>query len=107
MNKKNIATGVVILAALAGLAAIATIVVFTAQNDSGHTSVNPYLALALFVPVAVAGILHLTFLRSSGAARWCAILAVVIAIAGTGLLIYLDQSNMLLQYDVWCERGMP
>ena len=107
MNKKDIATGVVIFAALAGLAAITAIVIYTVQNDSGHTGFNPYLALAMFVPVAVVGILHLAILRSSGAARLFAIFAIVIGIAGVGLLIYLDQSNTLVQYEVWCERGMP
>ncbi len=107
MNKKNIATGVVILAALIGLATLAAILIYTVQNETHHTGLDPYLALVVFAPVAVIGIAHLALVRSAGAARWCALLTFVIGIAGVGLLVYLDQSNTLLQYEVWCERGMP
>ncbi len=105
--KSNIATGVVLLATLAGLAAIVGILVYAFQNDSGHTSFDPYAALVVFVPVALAGILRLVLQRSNTAARWCALCAVLIGIAGVALLVFLDQSNTLLQYEVWIQRGMP
>ncbi len=107
MSQKKIATGAVVLAALAGLAAIAAILVYARRNGSGHTGMSPYVALALFVPVVVAGALHLTLLRGSGAAKWCGVCAILVGIAGVGLLVYLDQSNTLVQYEVWIERGMP
>jgi hypothetical protein len=107
VNLKNIATGGVILSTFSGLAVIAAILVYVIMNDSGHTGLNPYSALMVFGPVTIAGILHLSFIRCGGIARWCSILAVVVGIMGSGLLVYLDHSNTLLQYEVWIQRGMP
>ena len=107
VNLKNIATGGVILSAFSGLAVIAAILVYVIMNDSGHTGFNPYSALMVFGPVTTAGILHLSFIRCGGIARRCSILAVVVGIMGSGLLVYLDQSNTLLQYEIWIQRGMP
>jgi len=107
VNLKNIATGGVILSAFSGLAVIAAILVYVIMNDSGHTGLNPYSALMVFGPVTIAGILHLSFIRCCGIARWCSILAIVVGIMGSGLLVYLDHSNTLLQYEVWIQRGMP
>jgi|TARA_B100000959_G_C14994041_1_gene629320 peptidoglycan/LPS O-acetylase OafA/YrhL len=105
--KTNMATGVVLLATLTGLAAIVGILIYAFQNDSGHTGFDPYTTLVVFVPVVLAGILRLVMQRGNTAARWCALCAVLVGITGVVLLVYLDQSNTLLQYEVWIQRGMP
>lgn len=104
MNRQSMATGLVVLAALAGLVTIIGIVVFAVQNSSGHTGINPYAALVVFVPVTLIGIV---IPESSDVPEWVSIFTVVIGVAGMLLLIFLNKSNTLLQYDVWIQRGMP
>tara|TARA_B100000959_G_C14828407_1_gene560819 strand:- start:543 stop:872 length:330 start_codon:yes stop_codon:yes gene_type:complete len=106
MSLKNMATGGVILSVFFGLTVIAAILVYANVNGSGHTAFNPYSALMVFGPVTIVGILHLSLIRCGGIVRWCSILAVVVGVIGSGLLVYLDRSNTLLQYEIWIQRGM-
>lgn len=106
MSLKNMATGGVILSVFFGLTVIAAILVYAIVNDSSHTSFNPYSALMVFGLVTITGILHLSLIRCDGIVRWCSILAVVVGVIGSGLLVYLDRSNTLLQYEIWIQRGM-
>ncbi len=107
MNRKSIATTFMIVASLAGIAALVVIVAYTIQNDSGHSSFNPYLALVIFVPILAFGLAYFLSFRGTPGAKWCGILAVIVGIAGIALLVYLDRTNTLLQYEVWIHRGMP
>jgi hypothetical protein len=92
---------------LAGLVAIATILLYSLQNRSGHCGISPWLSLIVFVPLLLAGIVGL--LRSGGyrSLRTSARLGIAVSLLGVLLLVYLDISNTLLQYEVWIERGMP
>jgi hypothetical protein len=103
----NRAEVVVIVAALAGLASMAVIVAYAIQNESGHTGFSPYLGLAVFIPASAVGLFHIYFFPGSGAARHWAVIALAAGLTGVCLLVYLDLSGTLLEYGVWCDRGMP
>lgn len=104
---ERLQTGIMMVSSVAGLAAIAGIVSYTLRNDSGHTGFSPYLALGVFIPASLAGLIQLLFFRAPGSAKRWAVLALLTGIAGICLLVYLDLSNTLLEYGVWCRRGMP
>ena len=106
-TKKNLAKVITAFATFTGIAVIGLLVLYLIQNDSGHTGFDPYLALFAFVPITIVGLAHLAFLRFGGLAGWFATLAIIVGISGMGLLVYLDRSNTLLQYEAWIERGMP
>ena len=107
MSRKNLAFGALVLSVFAGFLMTGTLVIYTVQNDSGHTGIDPYRSLAVFVPVAIIGLIHLAVVRSPGHHRWLAASAFTIGLLGVVFLVYLDRSNTLLQYEVWIERGMP
>ena len=103
--KESAVAGVVVLSVVAGLVVFAAIVAYAMLNDSGHTAVNPYLALWVFTPVLGAGCVAVCQRRRL--AVRLGILAIGAGCAGVALLVFLDQSNTLLQYEVWISRGMP
>ncbi len=105
--KVRVMKSILMAAAILGLAAITGIVAYTVQNDSGHTGFSPYLGLAVFVPVALAGLFQIFFLRTPRAARRWGVIALLAGVIGIALLVYLDKSNTLLEYGDWCSRGMP
>ena len=70
------------------------------ENDSGHTGINLNLLYFLFIPLMLFGILAIKKER-------LAMLAIGIAIWGVLSLVYLEQTNTLLSYNTWIERGMP
>jgi uncharacterized membrane protein AbrB (regulator of aidB expression) len=73
-------------------------------NDSGHTSFEPYLLAGLFVATAAASLLAWwNRKRITPAIAFTGVLA----LAGLVTVIYLDQTNMLVQYERWLRRGMP
>lgn len=96
-----------VLSSILGLILLFAIVFYAAYNDSGHTAVEPYLALALFVPVFLVGAFQFRSSHSRKRPVWPCVFAMVIGMAGICLLIYLDTSNTLVQYDRWIQRGMP
>ena len=66
---------------------------------------DPWLALVVFVPLIVVGLVRLIFLRSGGAGTW-AVLALVLGILGVALLFYLDSSGRLVHLDMRPERAV-
>ncbi|HOP26879.1 MAG TPA: hypothetical protein PK907_11795 [Candidatus Sabulitectum sp.] len=105
--KERLQSVIMMFSSVAGVAAIAAIVSYVLRNDSGHTGFSPYLALGIFIPASLAGLVQLLFFRAPGSARRWAVVALFTGIAGICLLVYLDLSNTLLEYGVWCRRGMP
>ncbi len=105
--KKSATTWLLSLCSFAGLTLILAIVVYTAQNGSGHTGMNPYLGLWLFVPIALAGMVRLLVSWRAPGAKWPALASLLTGMLGIGLLAYLDITNTLLEYGVWLDRGMP
>ena len=88
-------------AAVVGLLAIIAIAGYAFTNSSGHTAWEPFTSLGLFVPLAVAGAAGL---KKSGRS---AAFALGIGLAGISLVVGLDQTNRLVQYERWVMRGMP
>jgi len=99
------------IATALGTVAIALTVAYTLQNTSGHTSFEPRILLLLFVPLMALGSLcfakrHL--LPNISRASLCAL---AVGFAGTTLIVTLivtlDRTNTLVQYERWIQRGMP
>lgn len=90
-----------------GVVAIALIVGYTARNDSGHTGWEPFTSFILFVPLAVAGAICFSLRhRFTGLAR-AGVCALFVGLAGVALIITLDRTNRLVQYERWIHRGHP
>ncbi len=96
---------VLVVAIGVGVLAIATLVAYVASNGSGHTGGNPYVGLAVFLPVAALGFSATSY--CAGRRRALGFVATLVGVAGTILLVWLDRSNTLLPYDEWIRRGMP
>jgi hypothetical protein len=91
----------------AGLLTICALLIYTAQNHSGHTGLNPYHAITAFISLGITGLIYLLTIRCLGYQRWLSVSAILIGLLGVTVLVWLDRSNTLLQYEVWIERGMP
>jgi hypothetical protein len=92
------------IAAVASCLTAAPLLWYLHQNQSNHTAFEPWLLSFVFVPTTIVGIVHLSRTRRvtlSGA------IAFVIGVLGFTLLIYIDQTNRMLQYERWLSRGMP
>ncbi|MEA3265969.1 MAG: hypothetical protein U9P42_03375 [Candidatus Fermentibacteria bacterium] len=105
--KEKILAFVPALAIVVGLMALAILGMYTLDNQSGYTGVSPYVALYVFIPVIIAGVLcGIARLRIRGSTTR-SFYAILIGGAGIVFLIYLDKSVILLQYCVWLIRGTP
>ena len=78
--------------------------VYAIANESGHTSFDPWTGLEVFVPSLILGLARLALQGRGDLWGWMAIAA---GTAGIILLAWLDHSCVLLQYEVWIDRGMP
>lgn len=107
MNKSKLSVGLIILISLMGIIGIIFLSSYNYINKTNHTSVDPYIALLIFIPVTLIGLIEFLINLKKKSTRWLAIVSILIGLAGILLLIYLDKSNTLLQYEVWIKRGMP
>lgn len=90
-----------------GVVAIALIAGYAARNSAGHTGWEPLTSLGLFVPLAAAGTVCFALRhRFTGIAR-ASVCALAVGLAGVALIVALDRTNRLVQYDRWIQRGMP
>ena len=90
-----------------GVSAIVLIGGYAASNGSGHTGWEPFASFILFVPLAfIGGVLLALRGRFVGIARPSAF-ALAVGLAGVVLIVCLDRTNRLVQYDRWVQRGMP
>lgn len=105
--KKSLTAWLLSLSSFAGVALILAIIAYAVKNDSGHTGMNPYLGLWLFIPIALAGIVRLFVFRRAPGAKWLGLASLLAGVLGIGLLVYLDVTDTLLEYEVWNSRGMP
>ena len=96
-----------ILCNSAGFFTLSAILTYAAYNHSGHTGSDPYHALTVFVPIGVMGLICLLIASHSQFHQWLSVSAIIVGFLGVMLLVYLDQSNTLLRYEVWIDRGMP
>jgi hypothetical protein len=67
MEKKPAHFGFLILCITVGFLTLCAILAYAAQNHSGHTGLNPYLALAVFVPLGITGLSFLLMIPCP----WC------------------------------------
>ena len=106
MDKSTISI-VALTASFLGISAIALIVIYAVDNQTGHTAMDPYLALVVFMPVLATGSTGIAILKKRQLPLWPCTLAIATGCIGIMLLLYLDKTNTLLQYDIWLKRGMP
>lgn len=90
-----------------GSAAIVALAAWGFGNTSGHTSIDPALTLIVFLPVLITGLVYRYAGSDGRRGKLWGTLAVFAGLAGILLLLYLDWSCTLLQYETWIERGMP
>ncbi len=96
-----------ILGSLLSLSVMLVIALYAINNDSGHTGLDPYLTLFLFIPTGAFGLYYYRISRDLSLHHWPGLVAIFVALAGCAVLIYLDQTNTLVQYERWIRRGMP
>jgi len=90
-----------------GVIAVALIAGYAARNGSGHTGWEPFTSFILFVPLAIVGAICFSMRhRFAGIAR-PGVCALVVGLAGVALIITLDRTNRLVQYERWIQRGHP
>ena len=77
---------------------IASLVAFAFRNDSGECAFSPYIALIVFIPVVVTGLVQIIFQRKDHSAAFWGATALFIGLAGVALLVYLDRSETLVHY---------
>ena len=92
-----------VLSTLSG-ACLVGLMAYVVYNDSGHTGFEPRLLAVLFAGTAAASLLVWWKRRRTTPAI---VLAGLLGLAGCGTLLYLDQTNALVEYNRWIRRGMP
>jgi len=90
-----------------GLAAIALILSYTVDNRSGHTGWEPLIALFLYLPLAFVGMLCFALRNRFTGIATASVCAIAVGLIGATLIITLDRTNQLVQYERWLQRGMP
>jgi drug/metabolite transporter (DMT)-like permease len=75
-----------------------------ALNDSGHTGAEPFLTFLYFGPLFC---LSLFAWWKKRVLKRTAQFSAAAAIAGILLVVLLDVTNMLVQYQRWAKRGLP
>jgi hypothetical protein len=90
-----------------GLAALTAILAYTNSNQSHHTGWEPYTAFFLFVPLVLSGLAAVLGRRALPTLYRPGLVAIAVGLLAIVTVIYLDQSNRLVQYERWIQRGMP
>ena len=90
-----------------GLNALSAVLGYAVANESRHTGWEPYSLLFGFVPLILGGVSAVLARRRQPVLSTPGLVAIAIGILGLLVLIYLDQSNRLVQYNRWLQRGMP
>lgn len=70
-----------------------------------HWGVDTRKFWACAAVTAVWGVMELFWWRRRG--RWLPILVLVSAVALAGLVFVMDYYNLLVEYELWIDRGMP
>gem|GEM_PF-4576354 len=105
MNTRRAATFMTMAVSLTAALVIASLVAFTFRNDSGQCAFSPYIALTVFIPVLVTGLVQIIFQRRDHSAVFWGASALFMGLAGIVLLVYLDRSETLVHYDEQIVRG--
>jgi hypothetical protein len=89
---------------MGGALTFAGLVAFTLQSHDGFSPFDPWLALIVFVPLSLVGVVRLLFLKVDRARTW-AVLAIFLGILGVGLLFYLEYSGSLVHVLMRPDRS--
>ena len=93
----------VILLVLSGIA-LAGVGYRVAMDSGNHTGFDPRVLCVVHGVTLIAGSAQVLARRSMrGLAAWL----IVAGLVGLAVGILVDQLEILVQYDEWCERGMP
>lgn len=95
----------VVLAEVVQLAVLAGLTAYAASNDSGHTGFDPYLLFTLFAPLSLLG--TIVWVRDSERRSNQLAGMIITGLLGMALIVILDQTNTLVEYERWLKRGMP
>ena len=90
-----------------GLVTLAAILGYGLSHESHHTGWEPFTSFFLFVPLIFCGVASVLARRTRPALIRPGIVAIAVGIIGLLAVISLGQSNRLVQYDRWIQRGMP
>ncbi len=102
----RISFGFATLFAILSAVLIIAILVYLGQNSTGHTSVQPYLGLGIFIPALLFGAISARLNRGSPGKYNVSLVAFALGGLGALFLVYLDFSNTLLYYEEWLKRGL-
>jgi hypothetical protein len=93
-----------IIGTIAGVYLILAFVIYAWTNGSGHTGMQPYVALGWFVPLAVLGG-YLLKAHEVGSREWkWGMASLLVGVLGIALLIFFDVSGTLLNIRMWADR---
>jgi len=90
-----------------GVIAITFIAGYAFRSSSGHTGWEPFTSFILFVPLALVGTVCFAMRRRFAGVARASVCALAVGLAGVALIVTLDRTNRLVQYDRWIHRGMP
>ena len=80
---------------------------YAAQSRSGHTGVNPYLLLIVFIPTFIFGAGACLLKPAGSGLSKSGVIAAIVGSIGILFLVVIDRANILLEYEAWISRGMP
>ena len=93
---------VMIISLVGVICSVITLWSYALQNHSGHTGFPLGFLYFVFYSFIFIGVLGLNKRHNM-----VAVMLMIIAILGLGSLEYFDHTNLLLEYGVWLDRGMP
>jgi hypothetical protein len=89
---------------MGGALTFAGLVACTLRSHGGFAPFDPWLALIVFIPLTLVGLVRLLFLKPDRARTW-AVLAIVLGLLGVGLLFYLEYSGSLVHVMMRPDRS--
>lgn len=92
------------LVSLIGLIILLACIYYSWANRSGHTGVDPLLALNCFVPIFAIGIVGRMVTRGQWLSARC---AEVIGLVGMAFVPFVTKLGILNEYETWIAAGMP
>ena len=81
------------------------LLIWRAQRLVNHWAVDTRKFWACAAVTAAWGVMELFWWRRRG--RWLGVLVLVSAVALAGLVFVMDYYNLLVEYELWLQRGMP
>ena len=92
---------------IVGFGIVIALMGYVLINPSHHTAWNPYALYIVLIPLFVIGLISSVVHRNKWPQLVPALLLILASLAGLVLILVLDKTNHLLQYEEWVRRGMP